>query len=99
MLVVPPPPKPPAEPPPNTAAIALLRSLNADPTDWRALADALYLVARSAGCRCEYARNTAGVPLWFPNDAGGIGRKLIKRCSRCVAKEAYEAAAGIEVSA
>jgi hypothetical protein len=60
---------------------------------WRAIADMLALVARTAGCRCEYERNGAGVPIWFPNEAGGIERRLIKRCGRCVALETYNAAA------
>jgi hypothetical protein len=61
-------------------------------TAWQAIAAALYPAAKSAGCRCEYERNGAGVPVWYPNEAGGIGRKLIKRCSRCLALEAYEVA-------
>lgn len=66
--------------------------------DWRAIADALYLAARTAGDRCEYERNRAGVPLWFQNSAGGIGRKLITRCSRCTALNMYEEAAGLELT-
>jgi hypothetical protein len=60
--------------------------------DWRAVAEALYPVARISGCRCDYERNAAGVPIWFKNDAGGIGRRLLKRCSRCVALDLFEAA-------
>lgn len=60
--------------------------------DWPAIAAALCLVARSAGCRCEFERTKGGVPIWFPDDHGGIGRKLIKRCSRCIALERYDEA-------
>ena len=66
-------------------------------SDWRAIADVLYGSVRTAGCRCEFERNRAGVPLWFPNDAGGIGRKLVKRCSRCVALDLYQAAIGMPI--
>src|ERR1700679_2483611 len=60
--------------------------------DWKSIADALYPVIRA--CTCDLERNSAGVPVWFPMEGGGIGRKLTRRCSRCVAKEMYEAAAG-----
>lgn len=62
-------------------------------TDWREIAAALYVVARA--CTCDYERNSAGVPLWFPMEGGGIGRKLIHQCSRCAARSEYEAAAGV----
>lgn len=61
-------------------------------TDWRAIAAALYPAARTAGCICEYERTKGGVPVWFPIEGGGIGRKLIKRCSRCIAIEMHETA-------
>lgn len=64
--------------------------------DWRAIAAALYPAARTAGCLCQYERNSAGVPVWFPTEAGGLGRKLIKRCSRCIAIEAHETAVKAE---
>jgi hypothetical protein len=67
--------------------------------DWKEIAHALYLTARTAGCRCEYERNGSGVPVWFKDDAGGIGRKLIKQCSRCVGIESYEVAAAERVAA
>jgi hypothetical protein len=51
-----------------------------------------YQLARIAGCRCSYERNSSGVPVWYPNEAGGIGRRLIKQCSRCHAIELFEAA-------
>lgn len=60
---------------------------------WEKIAAQLYGVALSAGCRCEYERNAAAVPVWFPDDHGGIGRKLIHRCSRCEAIDAYREAA------
>jgi hypothetical protein len=59
--------------------------------NWQALAAQLYPAAKSAGCRCEYERNGAGVPVWYPAE-GGLERRLIQRCSRCVAILAYEAA-------
>lgn len=62
-------------------------------TNWRAIADALYPAARTAGCTCDYQRTAGGVPMWFPMEGGGIARKLIKRCARCIAIEAYEATA------
>lgn len=61
-------------------------------TDWRQIADALSLAARTAGCRCEYERTKGGVPIWFPMEGGGIGRKLIRRCSKCLAVDAYDEA-------
>jgi hypothetical protein len=69
----------------------------ADPvTDWRAIAEALYPAARTAGCICEYERTKGGVPIWFPTEGGGIARKLIKRCSRCLAIEMHETAVKAE---
>jgi len=61
-------------------------------TNWRAIAEALYPAARTAGCLCEYQRTPGGVPMWFPTEGGGIGRKLIRRCSRCQAIEMHETA-------
>ena len=63
-----------------------------EPPDWRSIADALSIVVRSAGCRCEFERNASGVPVWFPNEGGGIGRKLTHLCSRCAAIAAYTTA-------
>jgi hypothetical protein len=57
---------------------------------WRAIADALYPAARTAGCYCDYERTKGGVPIWFPIVGGGIGRKLIKLCARCKAIEMHE---------
>jgi len=59
--------------------------------DWQAIAAQLYPIARLAGCRCEYERNAAGVPVWYPAEGGGIERRLLKRCSKCEAVAAYEA--------
>jgi hypothetical protein len=59
---------------------------------WRTISAALYPAARTAGCICEFERNAAGVPMWFPTEGDGIARKLIKRCSRCKAIEMHEIA-------
>jgi hypothetical protein len=72
-----------------------LSILDTPDIDWRAVADALYPAARTAGCQCQYERNSAGVPVWFPMEGGGLGRKLTHRCGRCIAKEMYETAAGV----
>jgi hypothetical protein len=56
----------------------------------RQLLDQLYIVAKTAGCLCEFERTKSGVPIWFPIEGGGIGRKLIKRCGKCLAVEAYQ---------
>lgn len=66
-------------------------------TNWRAIADALYPAARTAGCTCDYQRTAGGVPMWFPSEGGGIARKLIKRCARCIAIENYEAIAEVSI--
>ena len=63
---------------------------------WRAIADALYPAARTAGCLCEYQRAPGGVPIWFPAEGGGIARKLIRRCSRCKAIDMHETAINAE---
>lgn len=60
--------------------------------DWKLVAAALYPAARTAGCTCDYERTSTGVPMWFPIEGGGIGRKLIKRCARCKAIEMHELA-------
>lgn len=72
--------------------MALNLSMSDSVTDWRAIAEALYPAARSAGCTCSYERTKSGVPMWFPIEGGGIGRKLIKYCSRCKALEMHETA-------
>lgn len=61
--------------------------------NWQAIAQKLATVAR--GCTCEYERTKPGVPMWFPDSAGGIGRKLIKQCSRCAALDEFKAAAKV----
>lgn len=60
--------------------------------DWREIAIALYPAARTGGCTCAYERTKGGVPIWFPAEGGGIVRKLIRRCSRCIALEMHETA-------
>ena len=60
--------------------------------DWESLARMLYPVAVTAGCRCEYERNGAGVPTWYPTEVGVIERRLVQRCSKCLAVDAYKAA-------
>jgi hypothetical protein len=62
--------------------------------NWREIAERLYPVAMRSGCLCEYERAKGGVPMWFPMEGGGIGRKLIKQCSRCVVDELYRSAGG-----
>ena len=57
---------------------------------WRAIAEALYPVARA--CTCELERTKGSVPIWFPDDGGSIARKLVKRCSRCEAIDLHEMA-------
>jgi hypothetical protein len=69
-----------------------LSMLDAPDIDWRAIADGLSPAARNAGCRCDYERNSAGIPMWFPVEGGGIARKLIRRCSKCIAVDVYDAA-------
>lgn len=65
--------------------------MNAVPSvDWKVIAEALYPAARSAGCNCDYARTKGGIPVWFPSEGGGIARKLIKRCARCLAIDLHE---------
>ena len=55
------------------------------------LIERMYLTLKSsAPCRCQYERNSAGVPVWFKNEDGGIGRKLILQCSPCRVIEEYE---------
>jgi len=54
------------------------------------LLNQLYLVAKSSGCRCDFQRTGSGVPQWFPDSGGGIGRKLVRLCARCQAIAAYE---------
>jgi hypothetical protein len=55
----------------------------------------LYLSLKATPCRCEYERNSRGVPTWHPKEGGGIERKLIKKCSKHVAEEEYEAKYGV----
>ena len=60
--------------------------------NWQAIAALLYSVAKTAGDRCEYERNAAGVPIWYLNpESNQLERKLITKCSRCIALESYEA--------
>jgi hypothetical protein len=66
--------------------------------DWKAIAEKLYLTLNAFGCTCEFERNKSGVPLWFPMEGGGIGRKLLKRCSKHQACNEYELAAGLELT-
>jgi hypothetical protein len=72
---------------------------DAPDTDWRDLALSALPIIRTAGCRCEYERSSAGVPIWYPMEGGGIGRKLIRRCGPCIAREAFEAAIEAEAAA
>jgi hypothetical protein len=61
--------------------------------DWRRIAARLALALKSMPCRCEYARNTRGVPTWtLPGDGGPHERTLTKECSRCVALKMYNGA-------
>lgn len=59
-------------------------------TDWRALAEELYLPLKVSPCRCQYERNAAGVPLWSGEP---IERRRTYHCGRCKALDAYEEAA------
>lgn len=56
-----------------------------------ALERQLYLSLKAMPCRCAYARNPRGVPVW---EGVPAARVLVKRCSRCAAVESYEAAHG-----
>lgn len=56
---------------------------DAMPTDWRVIAELLYLPLKSSPCRCTHH--------W---DKGILTRT--KHCSRCVALEAYDAAGRME---
>ena len=48
----------------------------------------LYLSLKGQPCRCQYERDKRGVPIW---EGIPLARKLISRCTRCVAVEDYEA--------
>jgi hypothetical protein len=50
----------------------------------------MYFALRAMPCRCEYQRNPANVPMWFPAEDGGIERRQIQQCSRCAAIDIYE---------
>jgi hypothetical protein len=56
------------------------------PTD---LERQLYLSLRSQGCRCQYKRDKAGVPVW---EGAPLARVRVSQCTRCRAVEEYEAA-------
>jgi hypothetical protein len=66
--------------------------------DWKAIAEQLYVTLNAFGCTCEFERNRTGVPLWHPDTGGGIGRRLIKICSKHQACNVYELAAGLELT-
>lgn len=67
--------------------------------DWPAIAHQLYREVTLALCRCQFERTRSGVPIWKPiPDGQGISRTLIVRCSNCAARNAYEAAAGLELT-
>lgn len=60
---------------------------------WRVIADRLYASLKSMPCRCQYERNSAGVPLWT---GVPIERRLVHHCSKCKAMDMYEAAIEVE---
>jgi hypothetical protein len=60
--------------------------LETEPSDLEML---LFLSLRATPCRCEYER-IANVPTWHKGTGGELERKLVKRCSRCVAVYNFE---------
>lgn len=54
------------------------------PVNWQLIADRLYASLKSMPCRCEKA--------WQDGNADQV---LVKRCSRCISLELYDAAAGV----
>lgn len=66
--------------------------------DWQSIAAQLHASLKAMPCRCDFLRNAAGVPLWFPVDGGGIDRRLTRQCSRCAALDLYDAAAAREAA-
>ncbi len=61
--------------------------------NWKIVADRLYQAVKSTGCRCQFARNAEGVPLW---SGVPLTRQRIHQCAKCKATAMYEAA--LEVS-
>ena len=56
-------------------------------TDWKAVADAMYIPLLTSGCRCQREKTWSVDP-----GTGELRRALITKCSRCVAVHAYQAA-------
>lgn len=42
-------------------------------------------------CVCQFERNAAGVPVWYPSEGGGIERRLVRECSVCLLLREFDA--------
>lgn len=42
-------------------------------------------------CTCQFARNVAGIPEWYPSESGGIERRLVRECSVCLLLREFDA--------
>jgi hypothetical protein len=60
------------------------KAMSENTPDFRQISEQLYRALKSVGCRCTE-------PVWWDKE-----KRPAHKCSLCIAREAYEAAAGIK---